>query len=121
MNKAVYGNSMENMGKIVKIRIVKNEKDIIKYTSKPTCDRWNNYDKKLVVIGEKKIWLTLNKPTYVGFTVWESSKWELHNFQYNFMIRKCNTRLFTDTDCLCYEIHGKKHTQKFIHTKTYLI
>ena len=30
---------MENMGKIVKIRIVKNEKDIIKYTSKPTCDR----------------------------------------------------------------------------------
>ena len=55
MNNAVYGKTMENMRKIVKIRIVKNEKDIIKYTSKPTCDRWNNYDKKFVAIDEKKI------------------------------------------------------------------
>ena len=58
---------------------------------------------------KKKKSSTLNKPTYVGFTVLEISKWEMYNFQYNFMIRKFNTKfLFTDTDSLCYEIYGKK-------------
>ena len=65
---------MENMRKRVIKRIVKNEKDIIKYTSKATCVRWNIYDKKLVAIHEKKIGLTLEKPIYVGFTVLELSK-----------------------------------------------
>ena len=32
----------------------------------------------------------------------------MYNFHYNFMIRKCNTRLlFTDTDSLCYKLHEK--------------
>ena len=36
LNIAVYGKTMENMRKILKIKIVKNSKDFIKYTSKPT-------------------------------------------------------------------------------------
>ena len=49
---------------------------------------------------------------YLGvFTVLETSKWGMYNFHYNVMIRKFNNRLlFTDTDSLCYEIHGKKNT-----------
>ena len=101
MNNAANGKTMENMTKRVKIRIVKNGKDIIKYKSKPTCVRWNIYDKKLVAIHEKKTCLILNKPIYIGFTVLEISKWKMYNFHYNFMIRKFNTRLlFTDTDSL---------------------
>ena len=69
--------------------------------------------KKLVPIYENKICLTLNKPIYVGFTVLELSKWEMYNFHYNVMIRKFNNRLlFTDTDNLCHEIHGKNSRQK---------
>ena len=37
MNSGVYGKTMENMRKRVKPRTVKNQKDFIKYTSKPTC------------------------------------------------------------------------------------
>ena len=74
MNNAVYGKTMENIRKRVKTRIVKNEKDINKYTSKARCIRWNIYDKKLVAIYEEKIGLNLKKPTYVGFTVLELSK-----------------------------------------------
>ena len=69
--------------------------------------------KYLKTIYEKKITLTLNKPIYVGFTVLETSKWEMYNFHYNFMIRKFNTKLlFTDTDSLCYELHGNNPYKK---------
>ena len=61
MNNAIYDKTMKNMKKRVKIRIAKNEKDIIKYTSKLTCVRWNIYDKTFVAIHEKKICLTLNQ------------------------------------------------------------
>ena len=54
------------------------------------------------------MYLTLNKPIYVGFTVLDTSKWEMYNFQYNCMVRKFNTRLlFTDTGSLCYQLHEK--------------
>ena len=41
LNNAVYGKTMENMRKRIKIRIIKNEKDLKKYTSRPT---YINYD-----------------------------------------------------------------------------
>ena len=106
------------MRKRIKIRVVKNAKDFIKYTSRPTCVNWKVFENNLVAIHEKKISLTLNKPTYVGFTI-ELSKWEMYNFHYNFMIKKINTKLlFTDTDSLRYEIYEKIYIKKYTNTKT---
>ena len=105
LNNAVYGKTMENIRKRVKIRVVKNEKDAIKYTSKPTYVNHKIYGEKVVAIHENKIPLTLNKHVYVGFTVLEISKWEMYNFHYNFMKTKFKhfTLLFTDTVSLWYE------------------
>ena len=89
---------MENMRKRIKIRVVKNSQDFMKYTSRSTCVNWKVFENNLAAIHEKEISLTLNKPIYVGLTVLEISKWEMYNFHYNFKIRKFNTRLlFTDT------------------------
>ena len=122
MKNSVSGKTMENLRKRVKTRVVKNENDIAKNISRPTYVNHSIYGKKLVTIHEKKICLALNKPIYVGFTVLETSKWEMYNFHYNFMIRKFNTRLlFTDTDSLCYEIHGKNPHKKCTSTENYLI
>ena len=108
MNNSVYRKTMENLRKRMKIRVVKNSQDFIKYTSRPTCVNWKVFKNNLATIHEKKICLTLNKPIYVGFTVLETSKWEMYDFHYSFRIRKFNTRLFfTDPDSLCYKIHGK--------------
>ena len=122
LNNVVYGKTMENMRKRIKTWIVKNSQDLIKYTSRPTSINWKVCEKNfLATIHEKKISLTLNKPIYVGFTVLELSKWEMHNFHYNFMIRKFNTKLFiTDTDSLYYEIYWKKPHKKMYKYKELL-
>ena len=99
MNNSVYGKTMENLRKRIKIRFVKNSPNFIKYTSRPTCVNWKVFENSLAAIHENKISLTVSKPIYVGFTVLETSKWEMYNFHYNFMIRKFNTRLlFINTD-----------------------
>ena len=64
LNNAAYGKTMENMRKRIKIRIVKNSKDFIKYTSRPTCVNWKVFENNLAAIHEKKISLTLNKLEY---------------------------------------------------------
>ena len=118
MNISVYDKTMENLRKRIKIRAVKNSQDFIKYTSRPTCVNWKVFENNLAATHEKNISLTLNKPIYVGFTVLETSKWEMDSFHYNFMIRKFNIRLlFTDTDSLCYELHEKSLYKKMYKYK----
>ena len=105
LNNAVYGKTMENMRKRIKIRIIKNEKDFIKYASRPTYINHNIFGKRLVAIHEKKELLTLNKPIYVGNAILELSKLAMYKFYYDFVKKKCKNPklLFTDTDSLCIE------------------
>ena len=108
MNNLVYGKTMENLRKRIKIRVVKNSQDFIKHTSRPTCVNWKVFEISLAASHEKKISLTLNKPIHLGFTVLETSNWEIYNFHYNFMMRKFSTRLlFTNKDSLCYELYER--------------
>ena len=76
---------MEILSKRIKIKIVKNEKDIAKHILKPSYVSHKIFDKKFVAIHEKKICLTLNKPIYVGFTVLEIGKLAMYAFHYEFM------------------------------------
>ena len=45
---------MENMRMNVKITVVKNSQDFIKYTSRPTCVNWKVFENNLAAIHEKK-------------------------------------------------------------------
>ena len=55
MNNTVYGKTMENMRKRVKITVAKNSQDLIKYTSRPICVNWKVFENNLAAIYEKKI------------------------------------------------------------------
>ena len=96
---------MENMRKRIKIRIITNEKDFIKYASRPTYISHKKFGQNLSIIHEKKELLTLSKPTYVGAAVLELSKSATYKFWYDFVKTKCRNPklLFTDTDSLCLE------------------
>ena len=96
---------MENLQKRINGRLVNNEKDFLKYTSKPTYIACKIFGKDYAAIHEIKLVLVLNKPIYVGFTVLDLSKWKMYDFHYNFIKKNFNAKLlFTDTDSLVYEI-----------------
>ena len=105
LNNSVYGKTMENMRKRFKIRKTTNEKDFLKYVSRPTYIGYRKFGKNLVAIHEKKELLTLNKPIYVGNAILELSKLAMYKFYYDFVKKKCKNRklLFTNTDSLCIE------------------
>ena len=44
MNNSVYSKTIENLRKRIKVRVVKNRQDFIKYTSKPTCVNWKGFE-----------------------------------------------------------------------------
>ena len=70
----VYGKTMENLRKRINVRSVINEKDFLKYTSRPTYVTYKLFDKDFAAIHEIKPVLTLNKSIYVGFTVLDLSE-----------------------------------------------
>ena len=70
----VYGKTMENLRKRISVRLVNNEKDFLKYTSRPTFVTHKLFNKDYAAIDEIKPVLVLNKPIYVGFTVLELSR-----------------------------------------------
>ena len=76
---------MENLTKRINVRFVNNEKDFLKYTSRPTYVTHKLFDKDYAVIHEIKPVLMLDKPIYVGFTVLDLSKWMMYDFHYNFI------------------------------------
>ena len=64
---SVHGKTMENLRKRINVRNVNNEKDFLKYRSKPTYVTHKLFEKDFAAIHEIKPFLMLNKPVYVGF------------------------------------------------------
>ena len=95
LNNAVYGKTMENIRKRMKITITKTLKEFLKYASRPTFINHIIFGKNLVAIHEKKEVLKLNKPIYVGCTVLELSKLAMYEFFYDFWKKRCkNVELY---------------------------
>ena len=118
MINSVYGKTMENLRKRINVRLVNNEKNVLKYTSKPTYVTHKLFNKSFAAIHEIKPVLILNKPIYVGFTVLDLRKWLMYDFHYNFIKKNFSAKLlFTDTDNLTYEIKPENIYKEFYKWK----
>ena len=64
------------------------------------------FDNALVAICKSKVTLTLNNPAHVGMFALDLSKVLMYQFHYDYIKIKYsnNSRQFTDTDSLMYEI-----------------
>ena len=114
MINSVYGKTMENLIKRISVGLINNEKDYLKYVSKPTYISQKIFDKIFAAIHEIKPVVRLNKPIYVGFLVLELSKWLMHDFHYSFIKKDFDAELlFTGTDSLTYEIKSEDCYEEF--------
>ena len=116
MNNSVFGKTMENIRKRVDVRLVTDEKKLLKYTSKPTYVSSKIFNENLVAVHKIKETLTLNRPAYVGMCILDLSKTLMYDFHYNYIKNKYGEKaklLFTDTDSLTYEIEAEDVYQDF--------
>ena len=99
---------MENLRRRITVKLVSNEKDYLKHASKPIFISQKIFNENFAAIHKIKSVLSLNKPSYVGFTVLELSKWLMYAFHCNFIKKDVDAEwLFTDTDSLNYKIKSK--------------
>ena len=111
---------MENIRKRVDVRLVTDEKKLLKMTSKPTYVSSKIFNENLVAVHKIKKTLTLNRPAYVGMCILDLSKTLMYDFHYNYIKNKYGDKaklLFTDTDSLTYEIETKDAYQDFWNDK----
>ena len=120
MNNSVFGKTMENIRKRVDVRLVTDEKKLLKLASKPTYVSSKIFNENLVAVHKIKETLTLNRPAYVGMCILDLSKTLMYDFHYNYIRQKYNNKaklLFTDTDSLTYEIEAEDVYQDFWNDK----
>ena len=104
----IYGKSMENIRKMISVKLVNISKDYLRCVSKPNFISQKIFDKDVIAVHQIKSVLTLNKPIYVGFSILDLSKLLLYKFHYDYVCNEYDAKLlFTDTDSLVYEINSK--------------
>ena len=120
MNNSVFGKTMENIRKRVDVRLVTDEKKLLKMAGKPTYMSSKIFNENLVAVHKIKETLTLNRPAYIGMCILDLSKTLMYDFQYNYIKQKYGSKaklLFTDTDSLTYEIEAKDVYSDFWNDK----
>ena len=107
MNNSVFGKTMKNLRKRVDVKLVMDERKLMKLTSKPTFVTGEIFNEKQMAVHKIKKTLTLNRPSYVGMGILDLSKTVMYDFHHNYIKKKYNDKaqlLFTDTDSLTNEI-----------------
>ena len=120
MNNSVFGKTMENVRKRVDVRLITDEKKLLKMASKPTYVSSKIFNENLVAVHKIKETLTLNRPAYVGMCILDLSKTLMYDFHYNYIKEKYGDKaklLFTDTDSLTYEIEAEDVYRDFWNDK----
>ena len=115
-----YGTNLPYITRGVDVRLITDEKKLLKYTSKPTYVSSKIFNENLVAVHKIKETLTLNRSAYVGMCILDLSKTLMYDFHYNYIKKKYGNKaklLFTDTDSLTYEIEAEDVYQDFWNDK----
>ena len=122
MNNSIFGETVENLRKRISVKLVNNAKDYVRYISKLNFVSQKIFSKHFVTMHGIKPVLTLNRPSYVRFSILDLSKYLMFEFHYKYIKSKFDGNLlFTDTDSLVYEIKEKMFMKVFMNTKICLI
>ncbi|GET51959.1 hypothetical protein RIR_jg3733.t4 [Rhizophagus irregularis DAOM 181602=DAOM 197198] len=110
MNNSVFGKTMENLRKRVRVSVVQPQTHPKKYkklTSDPAFKGRKIFSENLVAIHRLKVEVMLNRPTYVGMSVLDLSKLCMYQFYYDTLKVRYGEKIqlcYTDTDSLLVQI-----------------
>ena len=119
MNNAIYAKTIENLKNIINVKLVNDEKDYLKCTSKLNHMSHKIFENNFA-ISKSKLALKLNKPACIGMCILELSKVLMYEFHYVYLKSKYdyNSRLlFTDTDSFLYKIKTENIYKDFSSDK----
>ena len=85
MKNAIYGKTMEKLKNRIDVKLIKNEKDYLKFTLKPSYMSYKIFDNNLVAIHKSKLALKLNKPACIGVWTLELSKVLMYEFRCDYI------------------------------------
>ena len=83
MNNAVYGKTVENLRNRVDVKLVNNEKEYLKCSSKQSYMSHKTFDNNLDAIRTSKVSLKLNTRAYIAIGILELSKVLIYEFHYD--------------------------------------
>ena len=107
MNSVTFGKTMENMRKHRDIKLVKADKRRNQLASKSNYHTTKYFSENLMAIEMKKTKVKMNKPIYLGMSIWDISKTSMYEFWYDYINpkyqRSCTQRSCAqDKAKLCY-------------------
>ena len=83
LDNAIYRKKNEKLRNRIDEKVVNNEKDYLKYTSKPSQMLHKIFDNNLVAIHKSKLALKSNKSAYIGMCILKLSKVLKYEFHYD--------------------------------------
>lgn len=83
MNNSVFGKIMENLGKRVDVKLVTDEKQVLKLASKPIFVSSKIFNKNLIAVHKETLFL--NRLAYVVVCILNLSETLMYDFQYNYI------------------------------------
>ena len=107
MNNSVFGKTMESIRKHRDIKLVTTDKKRSKLVSEPNYHTINSISENLSIIEMKKTKIKMNKPIYLGLSIFEISKILMYEFWYDYMKPKYNDNVklcYMDTDSFVMHI-----------------
>ena len=107
MVNAVYGKFLENLKNRTELRLETNTENIRKKVNSPQFQTFKIFNDDMIGLASRQKYTMLNRPTIIGLSILDYSKFRMFDFHYNYIKKKYNdnaTLLYTDTDSLVYEI-----------------
>ena len=85
MNNSVFGKTMENVRKHRYIKLVTTEEKIIKLVAEPNYRATKRFPENLLAIEMKKTKVKIDKPVYLGMSIFGISKTLMSEFWYDYV------------------------------------
>ena len=115
---------MENLRNRIDVKLVNNQKNYLKCTSKPSFMPHKIFDNNLVAIRKSKLALKLNKPAYTEMCVVDLSKVLMYEFHYDYIKinMTTNQNYYSQTLTVqCMKLKLKMSMKILVAIKKYLI